>query len=176
MKFLACAALIGGIAMVSAAQASDGTIQFTGSVTGNTCTVTNDLVTLPPVAKSNLKVEGQVTGQTPFAIKLTGCTDGNATRAQLTGAVKAYFEPGATVDLASGRLKVSGGTTTAEKVQLQLLNSDGTVIKIGDASTITGATLAEGAATLNYAVRYYATGTAKAGTANSSVTFSIVYQ
>ncbi|GAA0705904.1 type 1 fimbrial protein [Dyella marensis] len=176
MKFLACAALIGGIAMASAAQASDGTINFTGSVTGNTCTVTNDPVALPPVAKSNLNADGQVTGQTPFAIKLTGCTDGALAKAQLTGAVKAYFEPGTTVDLATGRLKVSGGTTTATNVQLQLLNSNGTVIKIGDPSTITGATLASGAATLNYAVRYYATGAATAGTANSSVTYSIVYQ
>ncbi|VVN80757.1 hypothetical protein PS834_01066 [Pseudomonas fluorescens] len=71
---------------------------------------------------------------------------------------------------------MTGTDGVAQNVQLQLRNSDSTVIKIGDSTTIKGATISDSAAILNYLVGYYATGAATAGSANSSVTYSIIYE
>lgn len=180
MKPFARALLAGALVLAASSHASDGTVTITGSVVGTTCTITgndtggNVKVQLPTIAASNLSASGRVSGSTPFSMALSGCKNGAA---NATGTVKAYFEPGPNVDLASGRLNVSGGTTTAKNVQLELLNESGSSIKIGDAGTVTGATFdTDGKATLNYRVQYYATGAAEAGTANSSVTYSLNYQ
>jgi len=179
MKFIARAALASALVLVGSAYASDGTINITGSIVGTTCTVTgndtgsNVKVQLPTIAASNLAAANQVSGTTPFSIGLSGCKNGAA---NATGAVKAYFETGPNVDLATGRLKVTG-TGTATNVQLELLNDNGSSIKIGDSSTITGTTFdTEGKATLNYRVQYHATGVVVGGSANSSVTYSLNYQ
>jgi major type 1 subunit fimbrin (pilin) len=178
MKHIARAALAGALVLVGSAHASDGTINITGKVVGNTCTInsgTKDVsVQLPTVAAGNLASADTVTGTTPFTMSLD-CKDGATTPAALTGTVKAYFEVGTNVDVTTGRLKLTG-TDAATNLHLELLNSDATSIKIGDPSTIKGATFTSGKATLNYKVQYHATGAVKAGTANSSVTYSLDYQ
>jgi len=181
MKHIARAALVGALVLVGSAHASDGTINITGKVVGNTCTITTNStggsvnVPLPTVATGNLASADKVTGTTPFSIGLE-CNDGATTPAAVTGPVKAYFEVGPNVDVATGRLKLTGATGVATNLQLELLNEDATSIKIGDPSTIKGTTFASGKATLNYKVQYHATGAVAAGSANSSVTYSLDYQ
>ncbi len=185
-KILATSLLLA--AMSPAAFASDGTITFTGLITGQTCSISGNgrpagdfTVVLPNVSTSTLNTGGNTAGRAPFNIQLTGCTP-NA------GNVAVYFEPGANVDLATGRLKNSTvavpaagtnpGVKAAGNVQIGLLNSDMTNISVGAAVATQNpqrVALASGAATLQYYAQYVATGTATPGIITSSVTYSIVY-
>ncbi|AOY02134.1 fimbrial protein [Jeongeupia sp. USM3] len=171
------AGLVVGLGLAAGAQAADGTITFNGEVTAQTCTINGNgsgakdfTVTLPTVSASALASAGEVAGRTPFTIALSACTPNS-------GTVHTYFEPGPTVNAATGRLIVAAGG--ASNVELGLLNGDYTRIQLGaaDAAQNSKSTaLAAGAATLAYAVQYEATGVAGAGAANSSVMYSIVYQ
>lgn len=175
-KKLYSLALAGAVlgAVSASAFASDGTITINGSITDATCTVKGDgangdlLVNLDKISAKGLAKAGDTGGFKPFSIKLTDCA--------ATGEVKAGFDPGPTTDLANGRLNLVGTDGVATNLQLQLRNSDSSVIKVGDSASIKGATIANKAATLTYLVGYYATGAATAGTANSSVTYSINYE
>lgn len=166
-----------------AAQASDGTISFTGSVTDSTCTVkvngaagTASTVKLPAVSASVLSAKNAHAGETQFTIDLTGCQAAGKP-VSATNAAKAYvyFEPGANVT-ATGTLRNTGD---AKKVDLQLLaGGSSTPIVVGDAGQIaaTGTPVpASGDIQLPYIVRYHATGPATAGTVTSSVVYDVVY-
>ena len=164
----------------STAFAADGTITINGQVTDKTCTVNaggnkDFTVTLPTVSKQVLAVAGDTAGRTPFTINLTGCS---------VGKVATYFEPGATVDFNTGRLNNASGT--AKNVQVQLLGSDNTAIKVlaGSGSGLDFAqtnsqwvdVVAGGAADLNYYAEYYATGASEAGSVATTVKYTIIYQ
>jgi major type 1 subunit fimbrin (pilin) len=176
---LAFAALASTLAM-SVAQANDGTINFTGELTAQTCTSTvngaaSTTVALPRLSTAALAAAGQSAGATAFTIELSRCTGTMTTAA-------AYFEAGSNVDPVTRNVR-NTNATGARNVQLQLLDSTGAVIRAGDASqtastartafTGTGATAA---AVLPYSVQYIATGAATAGTVVGSVTYSINYQ
>lgn len=178
--FTAIAAI--GSAAFGHAHAADGTINFSGQLMAQTCTIDVNgtvtpaiaTVTLPTVSTGKLANSGETTGQTGFIIGLTNCT-GPATSAA------AFFESGSTVDLVSGNLKTATGAGAADNVQLQLVDgSTGTAIQAGNVSQHAATTKialdASGNAKLPYAVQYYATGATTAGTVNSSVTYSINYQ
>lgn len=85
-----------------------------------------------------------------------------------------YFEPGATIN-SSGRMINSG---TAGAVDAQMLTDSLSVVNMA-ASYGNQGTSAVGvsgnAATQQFYIRYYATGTATAGTFISSFTFTLVY-
>lgn len=159
------------------ATAADGTITFTGPVTGTTCSLDvagsntkNGTVTLPNVSESALSAAEQVAGNVPFSIKLTGCTPA-------TGNAYTWFESGATVNTVTGRLINSG---TASNVEIQVSNKNAGVIKIGHQTISAPMDVltpidAAGTATLNYSAAYYATGVARAGTVSSTVGYSIQY-
>ncbi|MFC6299106.1 fimbrial protein [Pseudomonas spelaei] len=169
--FLTLAVAVSTVLSASAL-ASDGTITITGSVTSNTCKVTagtsaDSAVALDRNSAKTLSKAGETSGFKAITFKLTDC-DG-------TGIVKVGFEAGATTDTASGRLNLIGAAGVAKNVQIQLRNRDNSVIKIGDDSSIKGETVIEKAATLQYLIGYYATGAAEGGTANTSVTYSIIY-
>lgn len=168
---------------LSAAQASDGTISFTGSITDTTCTVkVNNVagaapsVTLPPVSATVLSAADKTAGDTQFTVGLSGCqTGGQAITSTGTPKAKVFFEPGATVTT-TGTLK-NTAASGATNVDLQLLTG-GTPIVAGDASqlTPTGTTLeVTGDTLLPYVVRYHATGVATAGPVTSSVVYDVVY-
>ncbi|PLQ00448.1 fimbrial protein [Cupriavidus pauculus] len=155
--------------------ASDGTITFTGEITAQTCTVNstgggnNFTVVLPTVAASTLGTSGATTGDTAFSILLSRCTPDS-------GPVRTHFEAGSTVN-ADGRLLQQTGTAT--NVEIQLLNGDQSVIKVGDSVASQNSnptTIASGSATLPYFGRYYATASATAGTVNTYVTYSMAYE
>lgn len=185
MKKIAIIAAMGAaFATAGVNAASNGTINFTGSVVSQTCNATIGsatsgqaaTITLPSVQTSALATTASTTGQTSFNISVTGCAASNPTGA---GTVKAFFERGAAVD-SNGRLLNQSGSGAAN-VALQLLDgsNNNSVINIGDASQNTTSSyvaIASSNATLPYAVRYYATGTATAGAVTSNVTYSLIYQ
>lgn len=184
MKKIAIIAAIASVFSIGTNAAGNGTINFTGNVTAQTCNAaiggntgtTPATVTLPTVQTSVLNASGAVAGQTAFSIGVTGCA---STTPSGAGTVKAYFEKGQTVD-ANGRLTNTATTNNATNVVLQLI--DGTTnnpINIGDASQAgTGSgyvTIASQSATLPYSVRYYATAQSTAGAVTSNVTYSLIY-
>ena len=158
--------------LIQAAKASDGTITFTGALQNATCTITgggNLNVTLPTLSTATLATAGATGGDTLFNIALTGCSAGIAT-------ASAFFEAGANTDATTGRLNSTG---TAGNVQIQLLNSTGSVVNVA-AVTVAGqgtqaATITSNAGTQSFIARYYATGATTAGTVASSVTYLMVY-
>ncbi|CAB3754427.1 fimbrial protein [Burkholderia sp. MSh2] len=177
-KLISTLLLVAAATVSSIASAADGTITFNGSVTAQTCTINgngsgsnNFSVTLLPVSTSALATAGQYAGRQGFSIALTACTPAS-------GNVHTYFEPGPTVDSATGNLIVATGGAT--NVEIGLLNSDYSRIQLGapDASqnSKSAAISAAGAATLNYYAQYVATGAATAGAATSSVMYSLIYQ
>ncbi len=170
--------LFAALAAPTAANAVDGTIRFEGSVIAPTCVLTNgptpaDIrVQLPPVAVSALGAAGQIAGRTPFVIRVADC---DAATAQ----VQTFFEPGPTVDTRSNNLTLDAGAGTAGNVQLQLLNADHSQILLGNPSDLQNsqaAAIEGGGAELRYYAQYVATAAATAGAANSSVTFTLIYQ
>jgi major type 1 subunit fimbrin (pilin) len=176
---LSAASVVAALAALpAAAQASDGTVNITGSVTGNTCSIdvnnsgsSTGTVVLPTVTSTALGAAGQTAGATYFTIKLSSC-EGTAKN------VRAFFEQGPNVDPATFNLKNSTATGSATGVQVQLLTSAGAALKIGDASQRADGTtvaLANNAATLTYGAQYYATAAAGTGTVSTSVTYSIDY-
>lgn len=157
-----------------AAAAPDGNINFTGSISSQTCDISvnngskDGSVTLPNVVSALLASEGQVAGATAFSIDLKNCAtkDGN---------VRAFFQAGSNVDAVTGNLKNNG---TAKLVQVQLLDATGKALKAGNESqrsSTNAQVLKDGAATLNYSAQYFATGKAEAGVVATAVEYSVDY-
>lgn len=155
--------------------AANGTITFTGSVTDKSCDITTAkgkdfTVALPPVSKTTLKANGDIAGRTQFVIQLANCTPAK---------VATYFEPGPTVDAATGRLNNQLTTNAAANVQIQLLGSN-----FGFIPVISGTqpnsqwvdVIQNGGALLNYYAEYYAIGASTAGQVSTSVQYTIIYQ
>ncbi|MEH6417197.1 fimbrial protein [Pseudomonas sp. CGJS7] len=178
MKTALAAAFALALAAPVAAYAADGTVHIEGSVIAPTCVLTNgptpaDIrVKLPPVAVSALASNGQTAGRTPLLIRIADC---DATTAQ----VQTFFEPGPTINTSSNNLSLQGGGGVAGNVELQLLNGDYSQVLLGNPlglqNTQTVA-VENGGAALRYYAQYVATGAATAGSANSSVTFTLIYQ
>ncbi len=163
--------------------AGSGSVNFSGKISSSTCNATinyggtnsgssNATITLPVVQASSLSSPGSNTGETTFTLSISGCA--------AQGTVRAYFEQGAAVDSGSGRLNNTATTSAASDVQLELLDGlqNYTPIYIGNINQNNAgfANIAGASITLPYAVRYYSTGTAGAGTVTSSVTYPIIYK
>lgn len=186
MKLLAASLVLGAVS--PAAFASDGTITFTGRITGQTCTITGNgaaadfTVPLPTVGTGTLNADGNTAGRTPFNIQLSACNPN-------TGNVAVFFESGANADMATGRLRNAAVNVPAEgdnpavnaatNVQVGVLNADLTPVAIGNAYAAQNSqsvALAAGAATLQYYAQYVATGgAATAGPITTTTQYSIVY-
>ncbi len=99
--------ILGMLAVASSSTlAYDGTINFTGKVVAQTCSVATGSrslsVVLPTVSTTTLSADTKTAGLTPFLLQLTGCTVNLPT----SGAdkVNAYFEPNANTDYTTGNL------------------------------------------------------------------------
>jgi major type 1 subunit fimbrin (pilin) len=169
--------LVGLFSIAQTASAANGMISFSGAVAGQTCTINGNgsgskdfTVALPTVLTTQLALAGNTAGQIPFQISLTDCLPN-------TGKVHAFFEPGPTVSMGSGRLIVTGG---AANVEIGLLNGDRSSIHIGApeaAQNVRSVSIdAKGQASLPFYAQYVATGPARSGNANSSVMYTLVYQ
>ncbi|TLG90795.1 type 1 fimbrial protein [Pseudomonas edaphica] len=170
----ALAISLGAAFIVPVAGAADGLVEFEGSITTQSCTInggTPDLkVTLPKVSSASLVRPGSWAGRTPFSIALTDCG------APLNGAVKVYFEPGAEVDVATGNLNITNGAGNATNVQVALLSSAFSPIKLGDVVANTPSTnLVNGAAKFDYYAQYQSLGAATAGGVTTRVNYTIIY-
>jgi len=178
-------------AIATTAHASDGTINFTGAIVASTCKInggTNDLtVALPKASTNQLTAVGATVGRTPFTLTLSGCAtdkkDGENAIPAPVKKVSVAFEPGPNVDLATGRLNLTG-TDAASGVQIAILNDKYAPIKIGAESSAQGTQTVDidtaeggtGTATLQFAAQYVATSaTVTGGSANSFVTYSLIY-
>lgn len=177
---IAIVALASGLAITGTqAWATDGTITFKGLVTDKTCDIVTPggadfTVTLPTVSTQTLGTAGATAGLTPFSINLENCSDGS---------VATYFEPGPTVDFASGRLNNQASITDAAKnVQIQLLGDNNQVIPVlaaganGAQTNSQWVAVNNGVADLNYYAEYFATAAAEAGDVTTSVQYTIIYQ
>lgn len=174
----AMAAAFSVVAFASSVQAADGTIDFTGIVNGQTCTINgggagkNFTVPLPTVATSALATAGEWAGRTQFSIKLTDCVPDS-------GLVSTRFESGPTVNLGSGSLIIDQAGFGAKNVEIGLLNSDYSKIMVGapEASQNSkSVSMTAGTATLNYFAQYEATGVSEPGAANTRVQYTMIYQ
>ncbi|WP_368862159.1 fimbrial protein [Pseudomonas sp. Xaverov 259] len=176
-SLLACSLLAATFGM-SVAHAADGTINFTGEISGQTCTTTvngsaTPTVILPKVSTASLAAVGATGGATTFNIALSRCVGAIATAA-------AYFEAGPGVDPVTRNIRnTATGASAATGVQFQLLDAAGQVIRAGETtqtSTTERTAVTASAATMPYSVRYITTAAATAGTVVGSVTYSINYQ
>lgn len=174
-----------GITSVASQAQSTGTITFTGELTDSTCKVDVDgqgadgIVNLPVISVNQLTTAGQTIGRTPFNMNLSECSigaEGGHSK------VSAFFQPGVTVDLATGRLK-NTDTTGATNVDLQLLDVSGGYkkINVGNTDQINAMTYLEidrssGTVMLPYAVEYYANGQTTPGFVQSSVVYNLQYK
>lgn len=172
-KFSLASALAIALFAAPAAQAADGTIEFTGAVTAVTCTINGGNadfnVVLPTVSAASLATSGAVAGRTPFKIEVSGCTPD-------TGKISAFFEADAHVTQ-DGRLSIDDGG--AKNVQVALLNDRHDLIKVGAAAVDQKSQkvdLAGGSAVLNYYAQYEATDAAEAGTVATRVRYTMSYE
>lgn len=184
-KSIISASLIAALtaAVVPAHAASTGTINFNGELTDTTCEVdingqgSDATIVLPTVGVNQLTASGETTGRTSFNMNLSNCvvgTQGGHAK------VSAFFQPGNTVDLSTGRLKNVGGNAT--NVDLRLLDASNsyTPINVGNTDQVNNMAYvdinADGTAFLPYAVEYYANAQTTPGTVNSSVVYNLQYK
>ncbi|WP_354692726.1 fimbrial protein [Phytobacter sp. RSE-02] len=168
-KLLLVTSATAAITLVNiASAATNGTVNFSGKLTDQTCQVAlNDgssasgTVTLPTVPKEKLPSKWDQAGSTPFTLKLTGC------KASTTSfGVLAYFPSTSyiqSIGSSLGFLKnLETGTTAADGVMLVIYKKDGTSetqIHLGKPITdseykYTIVAANATSATLEYSVRY----------------------
>ena len=151
--------------------AQHGTITINGKIVDVTCTINagtpNISVTLPTISKTAFTGQGDTEGDTPFEIKLTGCSKtGNGAFASDEKIYAAFTNDPQKVD-ATGRLinKASGTAATGVTVEIANNASDNTNRIDISAAQATGqgskavaidGTSPNGTATLQYKARYYA--------------------
>lgn len=173
----ALVATLGALAVVPAAHATNtGTIQISGKVLQDTCTVTvnggaGNTVTLTPVMASSLASSGSKAGATPFTLDLSNC-DQNATKATLS------FASGANNNSTDGNLKNSTSTGSAGNVEVQLLagGTSGSAINVSNDTNAPTIALSSGSGSTAMAAQYYATGAATPGLVNTSASITFTYQ
>lgn len=153
------------------ANAADGTINFTGSITDTACTVntssTNQTVALGTVSSTSFSGAGSTASSSRFTIELTTCPSAVNT-------AKVRFD-GPTATGNSSILGLNAGqSATNVGVAIYEQNST-TLIPVGTASA--GVTLSStGTNEMVYIAKYMATDTTVgAGSANATTTFTITY-
>lgn len=163
-------------ASAATASAADGTINFEGEVTSNTCTVTPGLegatVRLPRVNETAFSGLGATTARTLFNISVSNCGTG-VTQA------RAFFEANSDlVDYTTNSLK-NRDTSAAKASGVGFALFEGNSrINIGqfDSHGTTSRPIVSGGVQLPYEVSYVQTAAAvAAGTVNGQVQFSIHY-
>lgn len=166
---------LGAMAAVASsfnASAADGTINFTGQINSQTCTIEGSTagtlaktVALPKVSASSLATVGKTAGRTGFTLALTACTGSSAL---------VRFEQGASVDAATGNLR--NQTTGGSNAQIQILNANFAPINLQTNSGSLSTAITEEAASLQFYAQYIAaTAAATAGQVTSNVQFSMDY-
>jgi|GEM_PF-540090 len=151
-------------------------------LTNSTCAIRvspGNTVSLRDGDPDLLSRDGATTGSTPFALNLSNCLSGPAGTTTAMNARAVVFFDGPNVNFLTGNLN-NTASPGAANVQLQLTNDGITTIDLRGGPGEQGAAVGNvvnGAATLNYRVRYIAVGgAAGVGAVTSSVVFTIQYQ
>lgn len=171
-KKLIALSLLAASASVSTANAADGTINFTGNITDQACTVStssaSQTVALGTISASSFGAAGATSAPTSFDIVLTSCPP-----ALTSASVK--FD-GATNAANSNLLAITGGTGVATGVGIALYESNNsTLIPVASASAAK-ALSSTNDTTLTYIAKYMSTAASvTAGTANAVSDFTIAY-
>ena len=158
--------------------AEEISIEVNGFVSGATCNVSlngeiNPIVTLPKVPISLLSTHGQTAGEKNIILEMTGCS------LSANKKVIPYFIPGINLTSSGGRLKNTATKGAAANVELQLLHQ-GQAINLANNAGDQNAGFAVipdigGSATIEYTIRYYATGQAKPGKVHSAMAWEVQY-
>lgn len=184
-KVVIKALAVSGLAIVaispSLSFATDGVVNFSGSITDVTCDINGKApgegnitnVDLGRNAPATFASIGAASTFVPFKLQLSGaqCTD--------KAKVAIDFEQVGNIDPVTGNLKLIG-SAPAQGVQIQIYNDtkDGKKIALGQAETAPQvATIAGNTATLSYKASYVATAaTVTAGSGISYVRYTLSYQ
>lgn len=169
-------ALLAAALLSGTAQATDGTINFTGTLTSSTCTVSvngGSDVTLPTLSTDALTDAGSWAGRTPFTVRLTSCSD--------AGNVGLYFEQTGETDTTNNALNNTASGSAADHVQIQLLNSNLVTIDLSGSSLADQNSLSQDASSGSADIQLYAQyfskdGGATAGAVTAQAVFSLNYQ
>jgi len=181
---ISAALVIGlGLAASQSAFASDGEIEFTGTVEDITCSINgqpsgaNNIdipVPLGGVNKGQLAKEGDTGGEMGFRIQVgktgeTTCTNGKT-------AYVRFDKSSPLMDALTGRLNIDnpGVGGNASNVQIQVLDAGGTVIDMFTQDS-KGYVISNNQTVIPLLGRMYATGQATEGKVASRVGFEVVY-
>ena len=175
-KTLSSAVLAAGFGLLAFAAtpahaASQGTINFTGKVLADTCTITvngGSTVALPSVMTAAFgSAAGNVAGTTPFTVALKDC-DNNTAQAKM------QFS-GSNVDTGTGNLKNTAAS--GSNVQIQLLNSSDVAINTSTQANAPTIAVASGVGSTQLKAQYISTAAStSAGLVASTVNFTLTYQ
>jgi major type 1 subunit fimbrin (pilin) len=169
-KNLLAVAVLTASAFTTSVFAADGTLNITGSITDQSCTVDpdsqNKQVALGKIAKDAF-IQSNTAGAKAFNLVLKNCP------ATVTGATVRF--DGTQVQGQSGLLKLTDAADVAGGIGVQLLDDASNVLNIGNDSRVYP--LAENKDNvLGFVARYYAYDTVSVGSANATANFTIVYQ
>lgn len=169
-----------------AASAEDGTITFTGNIKAATCDITGGsdsgsvstggdfTVPLKDVSVTALDAAGRKAGDTSFYIKLSGANCPNGSWANVS-----WEQASSThINSATGNLKNSTATGSATNVEVVISDNSKNAIdlRVPVTDAKKGQQISNNSAQFNYWAQYIATGGAsKAGTVNTDVVYSIIY-
>ena len=171
-KILIMGAVISGFAFVNFAKAVDGSLNFTGTISGTTCDVNTASQNVPiPMGNVSAKAfsaAGQPVGSTKFSITLINCP------AAVTSAAVNFGGPSDPNN--RDLIAITPGTGVASGVAIALYEDDGsTLIPLNTNSQSKSVTVA-GPNVLTYIARYMSTAaTVGAGTANAVAEFTMKY-
>jgi len=171
-KSLIALAIVAGSAFTTVAQAADGTINFTGTITDTACTIStatkNQTVSLGTVSKTAFAAAGDTAAPTKFSIVLQNCP---TTVASAAVKFDGPIDPNNTKLLA-----LTSGTGIATGVAVGIYEKDAATL-IPIATNSASQTLSSTADnTFEFIAKYVSTSaTVVSGPANAATNFTISY-
>ncbi|EMK1730710.1 type 1 fimbrial protein [Salmonella enterica] len=165
------------------------TITFNGSITDATCDVSleykgveagtngSGTIALDEVSKSSLASADSSAGQVPFFIVAKNCSLGTPAKSKIAANFKSVNSDN------QGNLNNIAASGGATNVQLRILDSGRTAIKINDPNQSTTTSFTDintdalGETKIPYFVEYYSSlGTATSGAVSSTVDYEMMYK
>lgn len=171
-KNLLAVALMASSALATSAIASNGAVNFTGTITDVVCTVDTDSVnqTVPmgSIGSNSFKAAGDISGTKSFKLVLKDCPE------TVKGATIRFDGEQTPGD--NGILALTAGENTAKNVGIQITDAQNKVVPLyTDSSTYP--LVSTGTNTLNFRAAYISLDDkVTAGEANAVTQFTIVYE
>ncbi len=162
-------AIIASLSAASA-QAADGTINFNGTITDDTCDISTasktQTVNLGTIGSNSFSAPGTASAATGFTVVMTNCPATHSNLSVKFDGTPAGGDPAV--------LALTDTPTKATGVGIQLRDADGSVLPLfADSKPVA---ITAGNATLNFSAAYVSTAaTVTAGEANSTANFTVNY-